>query len=200
MLPPYVLLLWVWYHFTCLCTHQWTSHWHPDKTTIEGEAREVCEGYGTGLKLSTLSEWVGMLKTMMFPFALLHYDMCLHNSHIPFSRHKLSHTLVLDFVRLRYDLRYRITYILYTNYVPSNFSLRLDTDIYKVLAFVRLSNFSLRLDTDIYKVLAFVRLSNFSLRYFLECDNRLCPLPTFLYDRRASNVHPPTSMLCHHPI
>jgi hypothetical protein len=94
-----------------------------------------------------------MLKTTMFPFALLHYDMCLHNSHIPFLRHKLSHTSVLDFVRLRYDLHYRITYILYTNYVPNNFSLRLDTDIYKVLDFVR--------------------LSNFSLRYFLEHNNRL---------------------------
>jgi hypothetical protein len=92
-----------------------------------------------------------VLKATMFPFALLHYDMCLHNSHIPFSRYKLSHTSVLDFIRLRYDLHYRITYILYTNYVPSNFSLRLDTHIYKVLDFVR--------------------LSNFSLRYFLECNN-----------------------------
>jgi hypothetical protein len=126
---------------------------------------------------------------MTFPFALLYYDMCLHNSHIPFSRHKLSHTSVLDFVRLRYDLHYRITYILYTNYVPSNSSLRLDTDIYKVLDFVRLrydlcyrityilytnyvpSNSSLRLDTDIYKVLDFVRLSNSYLRYFLERNN-----------------------------
>jgi hypothetical protein len=70
-----------------------------------------------------------------------------------FLRHKLSHMSVLDFIRLRYDLCYRITYIPYTNYVPSNFSLRLDTHIYTVLDFVR--------------------LSNFSLRYFLECNNMM---------------------------
>jgi hypothetical protein len=154
----------------------------------------------------------------LWSFYLLYYTMiCAYIIlTVLFWDIRLSHTSVLDFVRLRYDLPYKIT--LYTNYIPSNY-LRLDTHIYKVLDFVRLrydlpykitlytnyipSNY-LRLDTHIYKVLDFVRLrydlpyrityilyanyipSNSYLRYFLECNNRLWALIAHLLHKITS--------------